>query len=46
MLRGSFDPEERIIGGMEREYPQNASPSAEQVKEAVQDAFKRLIALL
>lgn len=38
-------PEERIIGGMERELIQKLhSPAAEQVKEAIQDSFKRLIA--
>lgn len=38
-------PDERIVGGMERELIQKAhSPSAEQVKEAIQDSFKRLIA--
>lgn len=38
-------PEERIIGGMERELIQKShSPAVEQVKEAIQDSFKRLIA--
>lgn len=38
-------PEERIIGGMERDLIRKAhSPSAIQVEEAVQDSFKRLIA--
>ena len=38
-------PEERIIGGLERELIRKPhSPSAAQVKEAIEDAFKRLIA--
>lgn len=38
-------PEERIIGEMERTFIQKPhSPAAEQVKEAIQDSFKRLIA--
>ncbi|MFD1927720.1 Tex family protein [Sporosarcina siberiensis] len=38
-------PEERIISGMERELIRKThSPSAVQVKEAIEDAFKRLIA--
>ncbi|MHA6259815.1 Tex family protein [Sporosarcina sp. CAU 1771] len=38
-------PEERIIGGMNRELIRKAhSPSAPQVEEAIEDAFKRLIA--
>lgn len=46
VLRVSISyPEERIIGGMERELVRKThSPSANQVKEAIQDAFKRLIA--
>ncbi|WP_438313257.1 Tex family protein [Sporosarcina sp. FA9] len=38
-------PEERIISGMERELIRKAhSPSSVQVTEAIEDAFKRLIA--
>lgn len=38
-------PEERIIGGMVRELIRKThSPSAGQVEEAIEDAFKRLIA--
>lgn len=38
-------PSERIIGGLERELIRKShSPSATQVKEAIEDAFKRLIA--
>lgn len=38
-------PEERIISGMERELIRKThSPSAVQVQEAIEDAFKRLIA--
>ena len=38
-------PEERIIGVMERELIRKThSPSATQVQEAIEDAFKRLIA--
>ncbi len=38
-------PEERIIGGMERELIRKAhSPSAIQMEEAILDSFKRLIA--
>ena len=38
-------PEERIVGGMERELIRKMhSPSAVQVQEAIQDSFKRLIA--
>lgn len=38
-------PEERIIGGMERDLIRKMhSPSAVQVQEAIQDSFKRLIA--
>lgn len=38
-------PSERIIGGLERELIRKShSPSAPHVKEAVEDAFKRLIA--
>ena len=38
-------PAEQIIGGMERELIRKThSPSAAQVKEAIEDAFKRLIA--
>lgn len=38
-------PTERIIGGLERQLVQKAhSPSAAHVKEAIEDAFKRLIA--
>lgn len=38
-------PSERIIGGLERELIRKShSPSAPHVKEAIEDAFKRLIA--
>ncbi|HJF32203.1 MAG TPA: RNA-binding transcriptional accessory protein [Sporosarcina psychrophila] len=38
-------PAERIIGGLERELIRKThSPSAPHVKEAIEDAFKRLIA--
>ena len=38
-------PEERIVGGMERDLIRKMhSPSAVQVQEAIQDSFKRLIA--
>ena len=38
-------PDERIVSGMERELIRKAhSPAAEQIKEAIQDSFKRLIA--
>ena len=38
-------PSERIIGGLERELIRKShSPSAAHVKEAIEDAFKRLIA--
>lgn len=38
-------PEERIIGEMERKLIQKEhSPTATQIKEAIQDSFKRLIA--
>ncbi len=38
-------PAERIIGGLERELIRKShSPSATHVKEAIEDAFKRLIA--
>ncbi|NYF25969.1 Tex family protein [Sporosarcina sp. JAI121] len=38
-------PVERILGGLERELIRKShSPSAVQVKEAIEDAFKRLIA--
>lgn len=38
-------PEERIVGGMERNLIRKMdSPSAVQVQEAIQDSFKRLIA--
>lgn len=38
-------PEERIIGGMGRELIRKAhSPATAQVEEAIEDAFKRLIA--
>ena len=38
-------PTERIIGGLERELIRKShSPSAPHVKEAIEDAFKRLIA--
>ena len=38
-------PEERIVGGMKRELIRKPhSPSAAQVEEAIEDAFKRLIA--
>ena len=37
-------PDERIVSGMERELIRKAhSPAAEQIKEAIQDSFKRLI---
>ncbi len=42
---GMAFPDERIIGLIEREViKKTTSPSAEQVKEAVEDSFKRLIA--
>ena len=46
VLRVGIDfPEERIVGGMERELIRKMhSPSAVQVQEAIQDSFKRLIA--